>query len=41
MNVVADAGYSIGEQAAQCEAQGIIPHVPANSVNKQHCWLAH
>lgn len=30
LNVVADAGYSNGEQAAQCEAQGILPHVPAN-----------
>jgi len=33
---VADAGYSNGEQAAGCEAQGIVPHVPANrSVNNQ------
>ena len=30
LQVVADAGYSNGEQAAQCEAQGIEPHVPAN-----------
>lgn len=30
LNVVADAGYSNGEQAAQCEQQGIVPHVPAN-----------
>ena len=30
LNVVADAGYSNGEQAAHCEAQGIVPHVPAN-----------
>ena len=30
LNVVADAGYSNGEQAAQCEQQGILPHVPAN-----------
>jgi len=29
LNIVADAGYSNGEQAAQCEAQGIVPHVPA------------
>ena len=29
LNVVADAGYSNGEQAAQCEAQGIVPYVPA------------
>jgi hypothetical protein len=25
LNVIADAGYSNGEQAAQCEAQGIVP----------------
>jgi len=30
LNVVADAGYSNGEQAEACEAQGIVPHVPAN-----------
>jgi transposase len=36
LNVVADAGYSNGEQAEQCEAQGIVPHVPANrAVNNQ------
>jgi transposase len=36
LQVVADAGYSNGEQAAQCEAQGIEPHVPANrAVNNQ------
>ena len=36
LHVVADAGYSNGEQAAQCEAQGIEPHVPANrAVNNQ------
>jgi transposase len=28
-NVVADAGYSNGEQAANCEAAGMTPHVPA------------
>ena len=34
LHVVADAGYSNGEQAEACEAQGIVPHVPANrSVN--------
>lgn len=27
---MADGGYSNGEQAAACEAQGILPHVPAN-----------
>ena len=30
MHVVADAGYSNGEQAAACEERGIEPHVPAN-----------
>jgi transposase len=36
LNVVADAGYSNGEQAAQCEQQGIVPHVPANrAINNQ------
>ena len=35
-HVVADAGYSNGEQAAGCEARGITLHVPANrSVNNQ------
>jgi transposase len=29
INVVADAGYSNGTQAEACEAQGILPHVPA------------
>lgn len=29
LHVVADAGYSNGEQAASCESQGILPHVPA------------
>jgi transposase len=36
LNIVADAGYSNGHQAASCEAQGIVPHVPANrSINSQ------
>lgn len=36
VNVIADAGYSNGEQASACEAQGIIPHVPAHrGVNTQ------
>jgi transposase len=30
MNIVADAGYSNGEQAERCEQQGMVPHVPAN-----------
>ena len=29
IHVVADAGYSNGEQAARCEQKGILPHVPA------------
>lgn len=35
-NVVADAGYSNGEQVEALEARGIVPHVPAKrSVNNQ------
>lgn len=30
IHVVADGGYSSGEQAEECENQRIIPHVPAN-----------
>lgn len=36
LNVVADAGYSNGEQARACEEQNLIVHVPANrAVNNQ------
>lgn len=36
LNVVADAGYSNGEQAERCEEQGIVPHAPANrSINNK------
>ncbi|HEY2546720.1 MAG TPA: IS1182 family transposase, partial [Candidatus Acidoferrum sp.] len=36
IKVVADAGYSNGEQAAACESKGILPHVPAHrGVNTQ------
>ena len=36
LNIVADAGYSNGEQAGRCEAAGLMPHVPANrAVNNQ------
>jgi transposase len=36
LNIVADAGYSNGEQASRCEAVGLIPHVPANrAINNQ------
>jgi transposase len=34
--IVADAGYSNGEQAAQCEAAAMLPHVPVmRTVNNQ------
>ena len=36
LHVVADAGYSSGEQLEQCEAAGIVPHVPTNrTMNNQ------
>ena len=36
IHVVADTGYSNGEQAAACESKGILPHVPAQrGVNTQ------
>ena len=36
LKVVADAGYSNGEQGAACESKGILPHVPAHrGVNVQ------
>jgi len=36
LNVVADAGYSNGQQAERCEEQGIVPHAPANrAINNQ------
>jgi Transposase DDE domain len=36
LHVVADAGYSNGEQAERCEAQGIVPHAPTNrAINHQ------
>jgi transposase len=34
--VVADAGYSNGQQAEACEAQGIVPQVPANRSINSH-----
>lgn len=30
LKVIADAGYSNGEQASECEGKGILPHLPAN-----------
>jgi len=36
LNALADAGYFNGEQVERCEAEGSVPHVPANrSVNNQ------
>jgi hypothetical protein len=36
LRVVADGGYSNGEQAARLEAAGILPHVPAKpAINNQ------
>jgi transposase len=36
LKIVADAGYSNGAQAEALEAQGIVPHIPANrAVNNQ------
>lgn len=40
LHVAADAGYSNGEQAAQGEAQGIVPHVPANRREPPRRWHA-
>lgn len=34
--VVADAGYSNGEQAAKCERNGILPYVPATRTRNPH-----
>jgi transposase len=36
LHVVADAGYSNGEQAEACESKGILPHVPANRSINSH-----
>lgn len=36
INVVADAGYSNGEQAEACESKGILPHVPASRGVNNH-----
>lgn len=36
LHVVADTGYSSGDQLEQCEAVGIVPHVPTNrTMNNQ------
>ena len=36
VNIVADCGYSNGEQAAVCEAAGLIPHIPAKRGTNNH-----
>jgi transposase len=35
-NIVADAGYSNGEQASRCEQKGLTPHVPATRAVNNH-----
>jgi transposase len=35
-NIVADAGYSNGEQASRCEQMGLTPHVPATRAVNNH-----
>lgn len=36
INIVADTGYSNGEQAGICEASGLIPHIPAKRGINNH-----
>jgi transposase len=36
LNVIADGGYSNGEQSEACEAQGIFPHVPPKRTVNNH-----
>jgi hypothetical protein len=36
LNVIADGGYSNGEQAEACEAQGIVPYVPPKRTANNH-----
>jgi transposase len=36
INIVADTGYSNGEQAGICEASGLIPHIPAKRSINNH-----
>jgi hypothetical protein len=36
LNVIADGGYSNGEQSETCEAQGIVPYVPPKRTAKNH-----
>jgi hypothetical protein len=36
LNIIADAGYSNGEQASRCEEKDMVPHVPVKrSINNQ------
>jgi hypothetical protein len=36
LNVIADGGYSNGEQSETCEAQGIVPYVPPKRMVNNH-----
>jgi transposase len=36
LNVIADGGYSNGEQSETCEAQGIVPYVPPKRTVNNH-----
>lgn len=36
INIIADTGYSNGEQAGICEATGLIPHIPAKRSINSH-----
>ncbi len=36
INIIADTGYSNGEQAGICEASGLIPHIPAKRSGNSH-----
>jgi transposase len=36
LNVIADGGYSNGEQAEACEAEGIVPYVPPKRTANNH-----
>ena len=35
LHVVADTGYSSGEQVEKCEAVGVVPHVPTNRTSNR------
>ena len=36
LNVIADGGYSNGEQSETCESQGIVPYVPPKRTVNNH-----